>query len=48
MTLERTLPNLRFWGSRRLQTQLQTEAAECGLACLAMVAGYLGLPHGPA
>ena len=26
------------WG-RRLPMALQTEAAECGLACLAMVAG---------
>ncbi len=29
------------WG-RRLPMVLQTEAAECGLACLAMCAGYLG------
>ncbi|MFC4313205.1 peptidoglycan bridge formation glycyltransferase FemA/FemB family protein [Steroidobacter flavus] len=29
------------WGSR-LPIQLQTEAAECGLACLAMVSGYYG------
>ena len=27
------------WG-RRLPMVLQTEAAECGLACLAMVAGF--------
>jgi ATP-binding cassette subfamily B protein RaxB len=31
------------WGwRRRLPMTLQTEAAECGLACLAMVAGYYG------
>ncbi len=30
------------WG-RRLPLMLQTEAAECGLACLGMVAGYHGL-----
>ena len=30
------------WG-RRLPSILQTEAAECGLTCLAMVAGYHGL-----
>jgi ATP-binding cassette, subfamily B, bacterial CvaB/MchF/RaxB len=29
-------------GGRRLPMVLQTEAAECGLACLAMVAGHLG------
>ena len=29
------------WG-RRLPMALQTEAAECGLACLAMVAGFFG------
>ncbi len=31
------------WGAR-LPMILQTEAAECGLACLAMVAGYHGQP----
>lgn len=31
------------WGSR-LPIQLQTEAAECGLACLAMISGYYGYP----
>ena len=30
-------------GHRRLPAVLQTEATECGLACLAMVAGYHGL-----
>ncbi len=29
-------------GSRRLPMVLQTEAAECGLACMAMVASHLG------
>jgi ATP-binding cassette subfamily B protein RaxB len=33
---------IRFWGKRRVPLVLQTEAAECGLACLAMVAGYHG------
>lgn len=31
----------RSWGAR-LPMMLQTEAAECGLACLAMIAGYHG------
>lgn len=30
--------------SARLPLHLQTEAAECGLACLAMIAGYYGYP----
>ena len=30
-------------GTRRLPMILQTEAAECGLACLAMVAAHFGL-----
>jgi ATP-binding cassette, subfamily B, bacterial CvaB/MchF/RaxB len=34
---------LEFSWSRRLPLVLQTEAAECGLACLAMVAGWHGL-----
>ncbi len=35
-------PALRFWSGRRLPVLLQTEAAECGLACLAMVCGHWG------
>jgi ATP-binding cassette subfamily B protein RaxB len=34
--------NVDFAGRRRLPMMLQTEAAECGLACLAMIAGYHG------
>lgn len=33
---------LQFGWARRLPVMLQTEAAECGLACLAMVACYYG------
>lgn len=33
---------LRFHWMRRVPTIRQTEAAECGLACVAMVAGYFG------
>lgn len=33
---------INFGGGRRLPLVLQTEATECGLACLAMVAGYHG------
>lgn len=33
---------LRFFSRRRLSIQYQTEAAECGLACLAMLATYHG------
>ena len=36
------LSQLNFSGRRRLPAIRQTEAAECGLACLAMVAGYHG------
>ena len=36
------IPGLNFTGSRRLPVILQTEAAECGLASLAMVAAYHG------
>lgn len=37
------LPFLNFGGVRRLPLVRQTEAAECGLACLAMVAAWHGL-----
>jgi ATP-binding cassette, subfamily B, bacterial CvaB/MchF/RaxB len=37
-----SLPLLRFWTNQRLPILLQTEAAECGLACLAMIASYWG------
>ena len=33
---------LEFGGRQRLPSILQTEAAECGLACLAMIAGFHG------
>jgi ATP-binding cassette subfamily B protein RaxB len=33
---------LSFWRGERLPVILQTEAAECGLACIAMVASYWG------
>lgn len=36
------IERLSFWGGPRLPSVLQTEAAECGLACLAMVASYHG------
>jgi ATP-binding cassette subfamily B protein RaxB len=39
---ESVLAGLRFGGGKRLPVILQTEAAECGLACLAMVASYYG------
>jgi len=38
------LDRLNFAGGARLPMQLQSEAAECGLACLAMIAGYHGSP----
>lgn len=34
---------LRFGWGKRVHSILQTEAAECGLACLAMIANYHGL-----
>ena len=36
------LSQFAFWNSRRLPVLLQTEGAECGLACIAMVATYWG------
>jgi ATP-binding cassette, subfamily B, bacterial CvaB/MchF/RaxB len=33
---------LEFRGRARLPVILQTEAAECGLACLGMIASYFG------
>ncbi|MFN5992667.1 MAG: cysteine peptidase family C39 domain-containing protein, partial [Betaproteobacteria bacterium] len=36
------MANLHFWGRKRVPVVLQTEAAECGLACLAMIASYHG------
>ena len=36
------VPLMRFWGGARLPVMLQTESAECGLACLAMVASHHG------
>jgi ATP-binding cassette subfamily B protein RaxB len=38
------LDRLDFGGGPRLPIRLQTEAAECGLACMAMIAGYHGYP----
>lgn len=35
------------WGQRPLPVVLQTEAAECGLACVAMIAGHLGYQADP-
>lgn len=34
--------NLRFFARSRVPVRFQTEAAECGLACLAMVCGHYG------
>jgi ATP-binding cassette subfamily B protein RaxB len=39
---------LHFGWGLRLPMVLQTEAAECGLACVAMIASYYGHPVGPA
>jgi ATP-binding cassette subfamily B protein RaxB len=38
----RFLSDIHFGFGPRLPTILQTEATECGLACLGMVAGYHG------
>lgn len=42
--LERAKPSLhtRFFSRRRIPVVLQNEAAECGLACVAMIAKYFG------
>jgi ATP-binding cassette subfamily B protein RaxB len=37
------LRDLHLWGRSRLPVILQAEVAECGLACIAMVAGFHGL-----
>ena len=42
------LQNLNLGWGRQLPVTLQTEAAECGLACLAMVASYFGYRADPA
>ena len=34
---------MKFSREQKLPMVFQTEAAECGLACLAMIAGYHGL-----
>ena len=41
-TLAARLPPLYFGFGRQLPLVMQSEAAECGLACLAMIAGYHG------
>jgi ATP-binding cassette subfamily B protein RaxB len=33
---------LRFWGGRRVPVVLQSEQADCGLACMAMIVGFHG------
>ncbi len=42
MTLQSNNINDRFWSSTRLPMLLQTEAAECGLSCLAMISSFWG------
>ncbi|MGH8529146.1 MAG: peptidase domain-containing ABC transporter [Nevskiales bacterium] len=39
---ESLLERLDFWRESRLKVVLQSEAAECGIACMAMIAGYHG------
>ena len=46
--LEQISERLNFGFSRRLPVLRQTEAAECGLVCLAMVASFHGLRTDPA
>jgi ATP-binding cassette, subfamily B, bacterial CvaB/MchF/RaxB len=41
-SLFKSTSKLRFGWGKQVQSILQTEAAECGLACLAMVANYHG------
>ena len=41
-SFERPEKLLQFSGKKKLPVIYQTEAAECGLACLAMIAGYYG------
>ncbi|RKP43413.1 peptidase domain-containing ABC transporter [Trinickia fusca] len=36
------IPDLRFWRKPIVPLMLQTEATECGLACIAMIASYWG------
>ena len=43
----RPLENLNFGWSRRLPMTLQTEAAECGLVCLSMIATFFGYAINP-
>jgi ATP-binding cassette subfamily B protein RaxB len=42
MSLQASLPSDSLFGKRRTPVVLQTEAAECGMACLAMIAGHYG------
>jgi ATP-binding cassette, subfamily B, bacterial CvaB/MchF/RaxB len=44
----RPLESLNFGWSRRLPMTLQTEAAECGLVCLSMIATFFGYAIDPA
>src|SRR4051812_48481718 len=42
MTISVHLPAGAILGTRRTPVVLQTEAAECGMACLAMIASHYG------